>query len=141
MFNFAHRYAFPFGEYYTLPFWYHYGFPFWYRKCAFILVPLCAFILGALCASILIPLCASILVPPCASILGPLQYALPVGTASVAANGLRRNRQKYKSEMDKSRLKWNSQCGVLRHNPYVIQINIGANLPQRGSYLKDTTDF
>ena len=36
--------------------------------------------------------------------------------------------------MDKSRLKWHSQCGVLRHNPYVIQINIGANLPQRGSY-------
>ena len=41
----------------------------------------------------------------------------------------------------KVRLKWNSQCGVLRHNPYVIQINIGANLPQRGSCLKDTTDF
>ena len=36
--------------------------------------------------------------------------------------------------MDKSRLKWNSQCGVLRHNLYVIQINIGANLPQGGSY-------
>ena len=47
---------------------------------------------------------------------------------------MRRNREKYKSEMDKSRLKWNSQCGVLRHNPYVIQINIAANLPQRGSY-------
>ena len=30
--------------------------------------------------------------------------------------------------MDKSRLKWNGQCGVLRHNPYVIQINFGANL-------------
>ena len=39
---------------------------------------------------------------------------------SVAGNGLRQSRQKYKSEMDKSRLKWNSQCGVLRHNPYVI---------------------
>ena len=39
---------------------------------------------------------------------------------SVASNGLRQSRQKYKSEMDKSRLKWNSQCGVLRHNPYVI---------------------
>ena len=29
---------------------------------------------------------------------------------------------------------WNRQCGVLRHNPHIIQINIGANLPQRGSY-------
>ena len=28
--------------------------------------------------------------------------------------------------MDKSSLKWNSLCGVLRHNPYVIQINFGA---------------
>ena len=28
--------------------------------------------------------------------------------------------------MDKSSLKWNSPCGVLRHKPYVIQINFGA---------------
>ena len=47
---------------------------------------------------------------------------------SVTTNGLRQNRQKYKSEMDKSSLKWNSLCGVLRHNPYVIQITFGAKL-------------
>lgn len=38
---------------------------------------------------------------------------------SVAGNGLRQSRQKYKSEMDKSRLKWNSRCGVLRRSPCV----------------------
>ena len=39
---------------------------------------------------------------------------------SATAVGLRRNRQKYKSEMDKSSLKWNSLCGVLRHNPTIF---------------------
>ena len=29
--------------------------------------------------------------------------------------------------MAKSRLKWNILCGVLRHDPYVIQIEFGAN--------------
>ena len=35
---------------------------------------------------------------------------------SVTAVGLRNNRQKYKREMDKSSLKWNSLCEVQRHN-------------------------
>ena len=40
---------------------------------------------------------------------------------SITAVGLRRNRQKYKSEMDKSSLKWNSRCEVLCHNPVVFR--------------------
>ena len=47
---------------------------------------------------------------------------------SVTAAGLSCNRQKYKSEMDKSNLKWNSLCRVLRHNTYVIQIEFDAKL-------------
>ena len=48
---------------------------------------------------------------------------------SVTAVGLRNNRQKYKREMDKSSLKWNSLCGVQRHN-YVIQIEFDAKIRQ-----------
>ena len=35
---------------------------------------------------------------------------------SVIANDSRRKSQKYKSEMDKWSLKWNSPCGVLRQD-------------------------
>ena len=37
--------------------------------------------------------------------------------------------------MAKSSLKWNSLCGVLRHDPCVIQIEFGANSPERSRLL------
>lgn len=49
-----------------------------------------------------------------------------MGTYSKKYQKAQQNCQKYKSEMNKSNLKWNSLCGVFHHNPYVFQIKFGA---------------
>lgn len=66
---------------------------------------------------------------------------------SLTTTGSRHNCQKYKSEMNKSNLKWNSLCGVFHHNPYVFQIKFGAKFlrirysPQRPLNVQQRKKF